>query len=490
VLSATNSWLYSQSRNGPYRYDLDRGYVCTLSAVVIKSHTAHIFHVGDSRIYRLDSSGLELLTNDHRLWLDRGKSYLSRAMGMASGCEFDYQQLRLNKGDTLILATDGVYEFIDEQAVTRSIEQHPHDLDTAAKTLVEQAYRKGSTDNLSIQIVRVDELPIQEVGEVQQQADELPMPPVLDARMNFDGYRILREVHASSRSHVYLAMDESSQNQVIVKTPSIDLGGDPAYLERFLTEEWIARRITSAHVLQADRQDRQRNFLYTVFEYIEGQTLAQWVIDNPGPDIEAVREIVEQVGKGLRALHRMEMLHQDLKPDNIMIDRSGTVKIIDFGSVQVAGLAERFEQGQHSNLLGTALYTAPEYFLGEAGTPRSELFSLGVLTYYMLSGRFPYGTKVARAKTAAAQRKLQYRSVMADASAIPVWVDEAIRKAVHISPHKRHEAISEFLYDLRHPNRTYLNRTRPPLLERNPAGFWQGVSLMLLFIIVFLLTRQ
>ena len=126
--------------------------------------------------------------------------------------------------------------------------------------------------------------------------------------MNFDGYKIIREVHASSRSHVYLAVDNETNTQVILKTPSIDLRGDPAYLERFLMEEWIARRIDSPYVLKPCLQTRKRNYLYVVTEFIDGQTLTQWMIDHPKPDMEAVRGIVEQIARGLLAFHRMEML--------------------------------------------------------------------------------------------------------------------------------------------------------------------------------------
>ncbi len=102
-----------------------------------------------------------------------------------------------------------------------------------------------------------------------------------------------------------------------------------------------------------------------------------------------MRDIAEQIAKGLRAFHRLEMLHQDLKPENIMIDTMGTVKIIDFGSTRVAGLEETNSLITQNNILGTALYTTPEYFLGENGTVRSDIFSLAVITYQMLSGRYP-----------------------------------------------------------------------------------------------------
>ena len=297
-------------------------------------------------------------------------------------------------------------------------------------------------------------------------------------------------MHNSSRSHVYLAVDSETGKQVVLKVPSVDLRDDEAYLERFLMEEWVARRIDNAHVLKPCEQTRKRNYLYIVTEFVEGQTLVQWMHDNPRPDIETVRDIIEQIARGLQALHRQEMLHQDLRPNNIMIDKTGTVKLIDFGSVRVAGVAEIKTTRPQENILGTAQYTAPEYFLGEPGSMRSDQFSLGVIAYQMLSGRLPYGASVARTSSRAAQRKLVYQSVLDVKSTIPAWVDDAIAKAVHPDPLKRYDEISEFIYDLRHPNAAFLRKERAPLLERNPLVFWKSVSLGLTLLIIYLLSRQ
>ena len=493
ILNATNSWLYAQTQKSQYRYDKDKGYVCTLSAMVIKSTTAHIFHIGDSRIYRLRGKALEQLTSDHRIWISQSENYLGRALGVKPQLEIDYQTQQLEVGDVFLLLTDGVYEHVGEQAMARIIHSsnygegiHASGLESAAKCIVDTAYAQGSTDNLTVQLVRVDELPVQQAGEMVQHLSGLPLPPILDARMDFDGYKIVRELHGSSRSHIYLATDIETGKLVTLKTPSIALAGDPAYIERFLTEEWIARRINSAHVLKPCFPSRKRQFIYVVTEFIEGQTLTQWMTDNPRPHLEAVRGIVEQIAKGLRAFHRLEMLHQDLRPDNIMIDKTGTVKIIDFGSTRVASIMEVDVTGPQDNMLGTAQYSAPEYFLGESGTPSSDLFSLGVITYQMLSGRLPYGAEVAKSRTLAAQRRLQYASVLHEDRDIPAWIDGVLRKAVHPSSAKRYEDMSEFIHDLRHPNATFLLRTRQPLLARNPVAFWQGLSLVLALMVLVL----
>jgi len=486
VLQAINSWLYAQTRNGPYRYELDRGYVCTFSALVIKSATAHIFHAGDTRIYNLIDNDLEQLTKDHRIWASHEKSYLGRALGMRDRLEIDYQAFAIEAGDTFVLATDGAYEFTDKKFVAETIKRHQNDLEQAARLIVDEALKRGSNDNLTIQIVRIEQLPRHEIDELHQLATTLPFPPELHPRMTFDGYEIVREVHNSNRSHIYLAVDTETKKQAILKVPSTDLRNDAAYLERFLMEEWVARRVNNAHILKPCDQMRKRNYLYIVTEFIEGQTLAQWMIDNPRPELETVRNIVEQIARGVRALHRQEMLHQDLRPNNIMIDKAGTIKIIDFGSARVAGVAEITGTHEQQHILGTAQYTAPEYFLGEPGTTRSDLFSLGVITHQMLSGGTPYGTQVAKATSRAAQRKLIYKSVLDDKRTVPAWVDGAIRKAVHPNPYKRYDAISEFVHDLRHPNRTYLHKDNAPLLDRNPLLFWKGLSLALFLVIVFL----
>jgi len=490
VLYATNSWLHAQTRQSQYRYDRDKGYVCTFSAMVIKSNTAHLFHVGDTRIYRLRDNALEQLTEDHRYRVSRETSYLGRALGINQQLEIDYLTLPVEPGDIFVLATDGVYEHAASRVIIQTVSENAHDLDAAARQIVDEAAAQGSADNLTIQILRIDELPDPDANEICHQLTELPFPPVLDARMEFDGYRIIRQIHVSSRSHAWLAVDSESGEKVVIKTPSIDQRGDPAYLERFLMEEWIARRINNAHVLKPCVLTRKRSYQYIAMEFIEGQTLAQWMRDNPKPDLETVRDIIVQVARGLQAFHRLEMLHQDLRPENIMIDGAGTAKIIDFGSTRVAGLLEMNASNDPALILGTEQYSAPEYFLGEYGTSASDIFSLGVIAYQMLTGKLPYGTRVPRCRTRAAQRKLGYVSARDEKRLIPAWVDEAIRKAVHPDPARRYGELSEFVYDLQHPNQAFLNKARPPLMERNPVMFWKVVSLFLAVALIVVLYRH
>lgn len=144
---------------------------------------------------------------------------------------------------------------------------------------------------------------------------------------------------------------------------------------------------------------------------------------------------------------------------------------------------------EHQNILGTAQYTAPEYFLGEVGTPRSDLFSLAVITYQMLTGKLPYRAEVSRSRTKSAQNKLQYQTALHDDREIPVWVDNTLKQALHPNPHKRYQELSEFIYDLSQPSKAFLGKAKAPLLERDPVVFWKSIRVILVVTIIWLLAN-
>ncbi len=487
VIRAANAWLHAESRRN-WLHD-NQGYICTLSALVLKGRTAHIFHVGDSRIFQLAGGSLEQLTRDHRLAVSKTESYLNQAMGVAPNVEIDYLTFDLKPGDVFVLSTDGVHEFISPRDMAALVTS-ADDIDAAARDIVARALANGSDDNLTVQIVRVDTLPEPSAQDVLQDAELAIAAEVPRIPYDLDGFRIEREIHATNRSNVYAAVDGETGEQVALKVLSENLRENPGARRRFAMEEWVARRLNSPHVVRAVRTQRPRNSLYTVSELIEGVTLRQWMRDNPQPALPAVRDIVEQIAKGLRAFHRKEMLHQDIRPENVMIDTSGTVKIIDLGSVRVAGIIEAMPATDTGDILGTHQYAAPEYFLGQPGTEKSDLFSLGLVTYELLTGVLPYSDAVADATTPKAQASLFYVPASVLSPAVPEWMDLAIRKAVSIDPARRYEALSEFVTDLRRPNEDFKPRSSTPLAERNPLLFWKSLSAVLFLIVIWLLAKR
>ncbi|MCE1235657.1 MAG: bifunctional serine/threonine-protein phosphatase/kinase [Hyphomicrobiales bacterium] len=479
VLRAVNSWLHAQSRRGPHAHDRDRGHVSTFDALIFKSRTLHLFHVGDAGVFRLSGRSLEALAEPHRMTLEGGEALLARALGADPEVEIDHREVPIDRGDCFLVATDGVWEHVAAAFVCEAVAAAGDDLDAAARAICEEALARGSGDNLTAQVIRIDAVPGGGAEEVLGGALDLPLPPTLEPRMLFEGYRILRTLHRSHRSQVHLAVDVETDEKVVLKTPSTEMAQDPDQLRRFAMEEWIARRVDSAHVVKPRPPSRRRGHLYVVMEFVEGQTLTQWMIDHPEPDLDTVRGLVEQIAKGLRAFHRKEMLHQDLRPENVMIDRDGVAKIIDFGSTRVAGVAESDPTMRGEAILGTVQYTAPEYFLGEPATNRSDIFSLGVIAHQMLTGRLPYGVAAAKVRSAADRNRLRYVSARDADGRVPLFVDRALARAVHPDPTKRPEALSEFLHDLQRPSPRDVAAARRPLIERDPVAFWRTVSFLL-----------
>ncbi len=485
VLTALNAWLYSQ---GQRHRDAGRGLLTTFSAVILKSTTAHLFHVGDSRIYRLRDGDLERLTTDHQTFIGPGPAFLSRALGADLCVEIDYRKLPVLAGDIFVFTTDGVHGYLDDKAIGRYVRAYGMNLDTAAAEIVRAALANDSPDNATCQIVRVDTLPLQRPEEVYEELTELPFPPPLAPGMTLDGYRIVRELHASSRSQIYLAIDIETGRQVALKTPSVNYEDDLGYIDRFVLEEWVGRRIDNPHVAKVYVPARACRFLYYVTEYLEGVTLRQWMHDHGGDRrLEEVRKIVDQIARGLQAFHRLEMLHRDLKPENIMIDEAGHVKLVDFGSARVPGIAEIASPIERVEHLGTRNYCAPEYFLNEPGTTASDVYALGVIAYELLTGALPYGEPPLAGGRA--PRSLPYIPATDHNPGLPRWVDGALRKAVHRDPKRRYQEVSELIHDLRHPNAALVDQTPRPLLERNPVAFWRTSTLVLFVLVLYLLFR-
>ena len=491
VLSATNAWLHAQTMGSDGRFEKDRGYVCTFSALILKGRDLHLIHVGDSRIYRLHPQALEQLTEDHRVRLSSTESYLGRALGAGPYVEIDYRGWEAEAGEIYLLATDGAYGHLHAEDIHAALREHPADLDAAATDLVSLARSRGSDDDATLQLLRIDELPASDAPHPQLRREGLSLPPTLAPRMEFEGFTILREMQVSARSHLHLAVDNSSGQQYVIKTPSVDLSQDADYLDRFVLEEWIARRIDSPHVIKTWPSDRPRTHLFVAMEFIDGQTLAQWMRDNPHPGLDSARSIIEQLAQGLQALHRREMLHQDLRPENVMIDHQGTVKLIDLATAHVEGLAEYHRDALVSAAVpGTLQYTAPEYLLGEGGSPRSELFALAAITYQMLSGQLPYGLNAARVRTPQDLRSLRYVPLRHHRPDLPAWVDAVLAKALHPNPAKRQEVISEFIHDLKAPGAQFHQQRTTPLIERNPVLFWKCSTALLTLAVLTLLALR
>ncbi|MDX9875530.1 MAG: protein kinase [Spongiibacteraceae bacterium] len=503
VLSALNAWLFHHGRQSLRPSD---GLVTTFSAVVLKSTTAHIFHVGDSRVWLWRQRDLEQLTRDHQHVQRNDRPFLTRALGMDSRLEVDYTVEELEVGDWLMLTTDGVHDVLSRKTLAALLAASPSEaangtaatetelpaLEGVAQRIVAAALAAGSTDNASCLLLRVDELPVENLDELHQRLANLSVPPPLDRGMRIDGLRVERVLHSGSRSVVYEVVDERAgepplsdvTRRMVLKAPSALFDDDPVYLEAFAREQWIGRRIDHPCVMRCLPRPSGSHYLYNLCERVEGESLRQWMHDHPSPSLTTVRAILDDICAGLRAFQRLQMRHGDLKPDNVMITPEGRARLIDFGAVTVAGLEEIRSSLREVPPGGALDYLAPETLTGEISGISAEIYSLGVLAYEMLTGELPF-EKPLLDRGPAAHRERRYRPLQERRPDLPLWVDLALRKALAPLPAQRHAALSELQHDLNVPNSALLERhEQRPLAQRDPVRTWQAVALLLLLAVI------
>lgn len=477
ILTSLNSWLFVEGTKNGLTHN---GLVTTFSCIILKSNHAHLFHVGDTRIYRLRDNKLRQLTTDHQR-INFGKNaYLTRALGMDSKLDVDYQIVSLSEGDRFILTSDGVHDFIDESALTEFFRlDHNINLDDLSREICNQALVNGSQDNLSCLILDITQLPQHSALEYQQHTLSKTIPPAMKAGNQIDNYRVDKVLYEGARSHVYQVTDLSSNKSMVLKAPSIHYSDDKVYLTHFANEGWIGAQINSDRVMKVYPTPRTTKFIYQLCEQVEGITLRQWMYDNPQPDLQSVREIIAELIRAVRVFQRADMVHRDLKPENVMINPTGTVKIINFGSVKASGLEEIIPESFEAIPLGAINYIAPEYLQTGDATTTSDLFSVAVICYEMLTGQLPYKEVKIQNLQSARHIKWQYRPISQFRDDIPAWVDLALKKATHSLPQRRHVALSEFIADLYTPNKSLqIEVQESPLIRRNPVLFWKATSLM------------
>ncbi|MCW8327439.1 bifunctional protein-serine/threonine kinase/phosphatase [Photobacterium sp. SDRW27] len=481
VLTSLNSWLYHHGQQSDLRHN---GLVTTFSSVIVKSNTAHLIHVGDSRIYRYRAGKLTQLTQDHSRKQGGKSHFLTRALGMDSRLDVDYQQEPVEVDDVLVLTTDGLHDWLSKQELEGLMSRTELATEELAHLIVQYALKKGSDDNLTCLLVKIDSLPQENLQEVIRQLTQRVIPPVLVEGNRIDQYEIIRVLHSGTRSHVYLAKSHFDTKYYVLKAPSPNFSDDLVYLQGFIREGWIGRQITHTSVMKIHRYADTSPFLYHVCDYVEGKTLRQWMIDNPEPSLEKVRQVAAELVKPIRFFQRMGIVHRDLKPENIILTENGKAVFIDFGTAQAEGIDEITAVIKEEVPVGATDYIAPEYLAGEQATVYSDLFSVGVIVYEMLTGKLPYRTRYSQVFDGSKPQYYEYVSATKNRPDLPSWLDLVLKKVCHPSPDIRYQVISEFIHDLSTPNPKILRELKEsPLIQRNPLRFWKVMVLVLVFVV-------
>lgn len=487
VISSLNKWLYSRQLIADEK-GLSEQWFSTFSAVILKGDRGHIFHVGDCQIVKINDDGYQALTTDHATV----SGTLTRALGADSHIEVDYKSTSLAPQDIIMLSCDGVHHFVKPKQVKQILNEN-NNLEQASEIICQLASKQGSQDNLTCLLVKVEQLPQQAFSQLVFNRLQQVIPPALKLGSKLDHFEILDILQESTRSHVYLAKDLLDKKLVVIKIPSVNFIDDNDYLSSFIKEGWIGEKITHPAIMKIYPRLQTSKFLYHSCEYIEGQTLATWMKDNPSPSLIKVRDILDQLIKILRVLQRQDVVHCDIKGDNFIIDSNGRLKLIDFGSSYAGAVidntsTEKNAHDQYRFNQGTLNYSAPELFYGQENNHQSELYSLGVLVYQMLTNRLPY-KEISQLEAIPKHYNLwRYKPIVTYRKDLPHHMDMVMSKALAANPVNRYAHYSEFLAEFNITDKNQLNvQQNKPLLERDPVKFWQGVSGILFIILICVL---
>jgi eukaryotic-like serine/threonine-protein kinase len=217
------------------------------------------------------------------------------------------------------------------------------------------------------------------------------MPTVYHAGQRIDHYEIVRPLGRSGASHVYLAQDWHTQQEVVLKFPNDEVIGGAAVFERYKREEEIGKRLDHPHIQRHLNMGEQRSREYLVMEYLHGRNLRA-VMQERAPALlppTEVRHILLQVCEALLYAHENGVIHRDIKPENILLLQSNDVQLLDFGIALLEGKQRGVWQG-FSSPIGTPDYMPPERLQGRDGDARADIYAIGVVFYELLCGQTPF----------------------------------------------------------------------------------------------------
>ncbi|WP_341708648.1 bifunctional protein-serine/threonine kinase/phosphatase [Halopseudomonas sp.] len=467
LLTAHNRWLRANGGGQPL--------LTTLTALVLRGRRYTLAHIGDSRAYLLRDRQLQQLTSDH-VWEQPGMDHvLKRAMGLDEHLLIDYSEGELQPNDQIVLLSDGVWAALKDGDVLECLNNQP--LENSCDALVQLALQRGSQDNASALLVRIDELPEESLGDALAPADERALPPRLKPGQLFEGWEVASVVSESRQSLVYRVRDPLKHTWLLKTLPST-LAQDATARQSLVLEEWFMRRVASSVAPELHPMPR-RNHLYYVMREYPGQTLEQLRRQQGLLSLAAWQEIAVELIRAVGKLHQRNLLHCDIKPDNIHLGDDQRLRLLDFGLVYCPGLSA---EGP-GNSSGTPSYLAPEALNGAPPSVAQDIYATGVTLYFLLTGHYPYGEVEAfqRPRFGSPIPPSRYRPDL------PPWIDHLLLQAVAVAPEQRFETAEQWLHELASAEQRPLHSPQKPLLERNPLATLRWLAVLSVALNLYLL---
>jgi len=276
-----------------------------------------------------------------------------------------------------------------------------------------------------------------------------------------DHYRIEGVAARSGMATIFRGTDLSNGRAVAIKVPHPEMEADPVLFDRFQREEDIGRKLDHPGVVKVfDNEERSRR--YMVLEWVDGRLLRQILNEQKKLPPERAIRIALGICRALDYIHSQGVVHRDLKPENIMVGSDDQVKLIDFGIAANAG-SRRLTFAKLTEAMGTPDYISPEQVKGKRGDARSDIYSLGVMFYEMLTGKVPFTGP--NPFVIMNERLLNYPMPPREANpAISAQLQEIIYRALERDPAKRYPNAREFAIDLEHPEKVGV-ADRPEILN-------------------------
>ena len=477
---AANRWIHALGRSDP---ELN-AMACTLSALVLCGRSTHLVHVGDSRIYRLRDGELAQLTTDHTLGAPGTTHALTRAVGAQDDLRVDHFKETVHLHDRYLICSDGVHGSLSRKEIHAVLAKRASPKETAEQ-LVDHAATGTDSDNATALVLDILALPETQFVDLELATADMPLRQAPSKGEVVDDYELEEMLGDGPYMRVFKARDARSNRSVVMKFPKSRPGLDAQLRGALLREMWITSHVRSPFVSESlEPPAERRTCLYGVLPFYEGETLEQRLLRRPPISLAAGLGIAIKLTKALAALHRAGIVHRDVKPENVLLEPDGGLKLIDLGVARL----RQFDEGESLEIPGTRSYMAPELFGGSPANESSDIFALGVTVYRMFAGgAYPYGEVEAFAQPRFGKPVPLARS----RPDLPAWLERCLSRALALDPRERFADVIEFGFELEHGALRAVPQTfeQPSLYERNPVRFWQVISALLLVALVIALAH-